>query len=180
MRTASPLFFGAWAAFTILYFFKRSVEPLVGPVDVVARVAVIGIALWTLHRPSSGRRVASLLAGHVFLLLLWSPYMSNSWLLAGLVSFGLLVAFAIERVKKGGEPDPVAIFESHRTFLRGALLLLYAFAVLAKLNRGYLDPETSCAGRFVNSITFGLFTPEWAKVVGSMHRSSSRPASRCS
>jgi hypothetical protein len=52
-------------------------------------------------------------------------------------------------------PGPGAAFAGLAPFLRVALVVTYAFAALAKLNRSFVDPATSCA----TPLTLGLLGP---------------------
>lgn len=70
------------------------------------------------------------------------PAVSNHWLLMGITALGLLPIAATRAVR--GEPGD-AWFESVRPVIGSQLLLLYAFATLAKLNAGFFDPTLSCA-----------------------------------
>jgi len=100
------------------------------------------LATWTLLRPS--RIVMGALAASIpVTALLEVPFLGNHWLLAAIISATYLVA---------------RDWETFENAARAGLLTFYAFAAFAKLNSGFLDPETSCGLFYANQMLteFGL------------------------
>jgi len=77
------------------------------------------------------------------------PWISNHWLFAAFVSATLLAAIVRPGRFGTGAHDREAAFEAFAPWARLQLLVLYAAAVVHKLNSDFLDPEKSCA--FVQS-----------------------------
>jgi hypothetical protein len=111
----------------------------VDPVLIVAAVAV-------LLRPTSATRVAALCLVQVLAAAIRFPYVTNHWALVTAVD--AMVLAAIPSARGGGHPHGDirrAVFATVAAPARAALVLVYAFAALAKLNTDFLDPDLSCA-----------------------------------
>lgn len=76
--------------------------------------------------------------------ILEAPVLGNHWLLAGFVSVAYLLA--------AGD------FDRFERIARVILLVFYGFAAFAKLNTGFLDPQTSCGVFYANQwlMSYGL------------------------
>ncbi|HEV7500726.1 MAG TPA: hypothetical protein VGQ33_12015, partial [Vicinamibacteria bacterium] len=75
-----------------------------------------------------------------------APDVTNHWLFTLIVAVTVLVAAgAVWRRPREGPLPPDALFDAFAPVVRVEVLLLYAFAILHKLNRGYFDPVWSCA-----------------------------------
>jgi hypothetical protein len=93
-----------------------------------------------------------------------APDVSNHWLFSLIVALTvLLAAGGVWRRPREGPPLPDALFDAFAPVVRIEVLLLYAFAVLHKLNRGYFDPIWSCAVAFAPD---GV--PAWAAIAGGL------------
>lgn len=102
-------------------------------------------ALWLLLKPASVARL--LLVCVAQLAAFWSemPFVWSHWLFLALVNVSILAAAAQLALSQRRAPAAVDLFTAVAPALRLALVLLYFFAALAKLNPAYLDPQQSCA-----------------------------------
>lgn len=126
------------------------------PVDLALTLLACAVVL----RPSWTTPFALLLAAQVVDLGLELPWVSNHWLFAACAAATILAARAWRRVSNPGRAtDRDALFDSTAPWLRLQLLVLYAFAVLHKLNADFLDPDTSCAAVHSDALVEALGLP---------------------
>ena len=127
--SSATLFHSCWAAFLVLHLFKQRVQIFeLAWYDAAAQVMLLGAAVLVMHRPDNKIRILIMLGLQLLVFLVWTPYSSNSWVAATLISLVLL----------GG-------YDKNREAVRYVMIGVYAFAVLAKLNYAYLDPAGSFA-----------------------------------
>ena len=112
----------------------QPLPPALPLVDGFLGLAAAGLVL----RPSRPLLVgaAGLVLGSAWL---EAPFLGNHWLLMALASAGILLAVA--------RPEP---WPRLMPALRWVFLVFYAFAAFAKLNDGFLTPQTSCGVFFTN------------------------------
>jgi hypothetical protein len=132
------LFARMWAAAALAHLagnpFYGDVWPRPSAVG-LALLAVGGAAVVVLARP--GRRTMLVLAAAVPVSAgLEAPVLGNHWLLAAAVSLAYV--------------GTAGRWESFAPAARWTLVIFYAFAAFAKLNTGFLDPDTSCAVFYAN------------------------------
>lgn len=138
--TSSTLFYSCWASFLVLHIFKQRVQlHELAWYDAAAQIALLISAVLVMHRPDNKIRIWVMLGLQLVVFAIWTPYSSNSWVAATLITLVLL----------GG-------YEKNRPAVRYVLIGVYFFAVLAKLNHGYLDPEASCGAVFMSRIAAGV------------------------
>lgn len=138
MRAQERLFARMWAVAALAHL---AGNPFYG--DVWPRPSAVGVALLVV-----GVAAVAVLAhpGHPTMLVLATaapvsaaleaPILSNHWLLAAAVSLAYVVT--------------AGRWESFAPAARWTLVVFYAFAAFAKLNTGFLNPDTSCAVFYAN------------------------------
>lgn len=119
-----------------------------------ALVAAAAIAV--LRRPSDLRRLVALATAGLWTVWLEAPMLSNHWLVAGFVNLAVLGA-AVAMLVRRRALDPAPFWALAAPAIRLALLVFYAFAAFAKLNRDFFDPAVSCGA---------LFSSETARSIG--------------
>jgi hypothetical protein len=77
-----------------------------------------------------------------------SPFIPNHYLFAALVNLAVLLAAGLRALRRQPVLDGGALVELFGPPVRLALLLLYGFVVLHKLNADFFDPVTSCGTMF--------------------------------
>jgi hypothetical protein len=102
-------------------------------------------AMWALVGPGSLVRLLVLCAAQLAVFCEQMPFVWSHWVFLALCNLTILAtaarfAIAARRAVRRDE-----LFNAVAPALRLALLLLYGFAALAKLNADYLAPERSCA-----------------------------------
>lgn len=104
-------------------------------------------------RPSSVWRLLILAGVQVFDVVYHLPFVSNHWLLSGLVSATILGAAGLLALH-GGRPavQLTRLYETLTPAVRAAVIVFYFFTFFHKLNTGFVDPATSCAGVFFGHI----------------------------
>ncbi len=105
-------------------------------------------AIFVLLRPSSVARFLAMLAIHLLSMLIDMPYVVNHWLLLGLTTVGLGIPLAVAALRR--RPwlrDPGELYRRMAPVVRIQVVLVYLFAVLAKLNTDFLNPALSCAAQ---------------------------------
>jgi hypothetical protein len=138
MTAPERLFARMWAAAALAHL---AGNPFYG--DVWPRPSAVGVALLAvgvaavvvLARPSH-RAMLVLAAAVPVSAALEAPMLGNHWLLAAAVSLAYVAT--------------AGRWESFAPAARWTLVVFYAFAAFAKLNTGFLDPETSCAVFYAN------------------------------
>jgi hypothetical protein len=152
-RRAFQLF---WSVYALLHFALTA--PLWLPWPGIRHFAVTSwvAACWALARPSSPRRFVTLIAVWVAADLVALPFVPNHVLFTLFVNVTFLVALGETawRERRSREPGRLVTraFASFAPLARIELLILYGWATLHKLNRGYLDPATSCGWQFYREI----------------------------
>lgn len=81
-----------------------------------------------------------------------APTLGNHWLLASLVSIGLLVAMAVGAARRPRAVD-VALDRDGLPVARLVFLIAYGFAALSKFNSSFADPTVSCANLFLDQVS---------------------------
>jgi hypothetical protein len=127
-------------------------------------LALAAAALWAALRPCSPARAATLLAAFLLVWLLDLPMVSNHVMLTGIALGAYAPWIAAARLARGRWPDAAAAWAHLAPLMRGCVLLLYAFAALAKLNAGFLDPELGCGAVMYRRLAIVPFLPRapWA------------------
>lgn len=144
MTTRSRVFAGMWGVATIAHLAGnwRYGNVLPQPLLVGVFLAIAGLlGTAVLIRPHRWTVVALSVTIPV-VGLLEAPLLSNHWLLAGFVSLAFLLTGAR--------------WERFEVAARWIFVLFYGFASFAKLNSGFLDPETSHGLYFLNQALEGI------------------------
>ena len=115
---------------------------------------VVVLALWVVARPAAPVPVAALAATEVVAVARDLPTVGDHTLLAAVTALAFLGAVGAATVQQRRIPAPDALWERLAPFLRVQAVLLYAAAALAKLNGGFLDVATSCAGPLAAQLAF--------------------------
>ena len=125
---------------------------------------VVVLAAWVALRPAAPARLAALAAAELVALAPSLPSMGDHTLLAAVTALAFLGAFAVSAARERRVPAPSALWAGLAPFLRVQAVLLYAAAALAKLNSGFLDTATSCAGPLAAQLAFfdpSLLAGDW-------------------
>lgn len=123
--------------------------PIRDPVGVFVSVLWVLATVWTLVRPSSLNRYLGLCGVASAAILFRLPAIPNHWVFQlGVYLGSLLIAVSVRR--------PAERFEALRTLIFGAVFVLYGWAIIHKLNAGFLDPATSCGPTFVERLAARL------------------------
>ncbi len=110
---------------------------------VLAAVAVI-------HRPASVGRLLGLAIVQLLDVAYYLPVVPNHWLLTGIVSLAILGAAAVVALRAG--PAGLQLGELYQTLtpsVRLSAAIFYFFTFFHKLNTDFLNPDVSCAVRFL-------------------------------
>ena len=117
-----------------------------GDWEVFSHHAVVTLAaIWLMLRPSSLRRLVILLAVHLVSVVIDLPLVVNHWLLIAIASTGLFIALGVGRLRGAAwarEPGPM--YRALAPYLRVQVVLVYAFAALAKMNSAFFEADISC------------------------------------
>lgn len=116
---------------------------------------VVAAAVVVLCRPRSVGALVALLGAEVVAVARDLPVVGTHRLLLLIVAGTVLASIASSTLRERRLPAPGEVFAVIAPFLRVALVVVYAFAALAKLNVTFLDPATSCA----TPMALGLFGP---------------------
>lgn len=106
---------------------------------------VVLAALAVLRRPTSVGRFLAMIGSEVVAVGLDMPDAGSHTLLVLVIGATVLVHVGWTAGRDRRLPDAGTLFTGIAPFLCMQLLLLYAFAALAKMNSGYFDVHTSCA-----------------------------------
>lgn len=118
---------------------------------------VIVAALWVALRPTSVVRFLVMISAEVVAVALDLPYVGDHTLLV-LVTGACLICYASWTTAVTGRlPTAGALFENTAPFLRAQLLVVYAFAAIAKMNTAFVDSDISCVA--VMSTQIAWFDP---------------------
>jgi hypothetical protein len=126
-----------------------------GSIPGLALTVVTG--LWLLRPRSLGWMVAAL-SLNIAYSIRNLPYFVNHLFFEDVVNLTILVVVlgvVLEQWRDGQGVDAAArdrIFDRLTPLIRVEVLLLYAFATLAKLNTAYLDPEVSCGALLADEL----------------------------
>lgn len=138
--------------FACLWAFASLFHQSAYPELIVGRSALLVTlpALWLLLKPSSLPRLLAV-AGLQVLQVSWNgpAHASNHWVFVYAVNLTILLAYAwlalARRGERGGTVTGGALLRAIVPVVRVELAILYAFAVLHKLNTDFLNPAVSCA-----------------------------------
>jgi hypothetical protein len=100
---------------------------------------------WVLLRPAQHQRLVLLAAAGVWTVWNEAPYVSNHWLLVGLVDLAIVGSFAWARLSKGRREFGELVVPA----AQWTLLCAYGWAGFSKLNADFMDPVVSCAPAFM-------------------------------
>jgi hypothetical protein len=154
--TRLALFAMLWACATLFHL---------GGARFAHRNAVLVLAaLLVIAFPRSTVGFLAFLCVQAFVILTGDPVRGNHWLFSLFVSLTILTAAAVTwlRGPLRAPPNADALLDSFAPVVRAEVLLLYAFAVLHKLNHGFLDPAWSCAVVLAPSV------PPWVAIAGGL------------
>ncbi len=115
---------------------------------------VVALAILVVARPAAPVWLAALAAAEVVAVARDLPAVGDHTLLAAVTALAFLGALAGAVVRERGIPSPDALWSRLAPFLRVQAVLLYAAAALAKLNGGFLDVASSCAGPLAAQLAF--------------------------
>jgi hypothetical protein len=123
-------------------------------------LAVCLAALWALLVPASLGRFVTLVAVYLTAWCVDMPQVSNHVMLTGLVLVVFAAWVGVSIVRGGGRvPDAPSLWAHLAPLLRGCVVLLYVFAAVAKLNRGFFEPQLSCATAMYGRLGLLPFLP---------------------
>ena len=103
-----------------------------------------------IHRPGSVSRLLGLAIVQLLDVAYYLPVVPNHWLLTGIVSLAILGAAAIVALRAG--LTAVQLGELYQTLtppVRLSAVIFYFFTFFHKLNADFLNPDVSCAVRFL-------------------------------
>lgn len=130
----------------ILYEGMLHLTMLLGLADYYFRKSgrLSGTPVWSIHRSRLWLALVAILCKAVFLLL---PVIPQSPLMGAVTTLFLLVALGRLLFAPVGIGQGDAFFARVAPVLRAAVVIMYFWAGLQKLNKDYLDPSVSCAGQ---------------------------------
>lgn len=149
------VFVTAWAASIVVHRVAFS-EILATPLGALSALTAGAAAV----APRSARRFALALACSVAVAAAHVPDIPNHLVLESLVNLAMLVVLA-PAVRRGSAPS-----DTVTSIVRPAVVVLYAWATVHKLNTDFLDPAVSCASVFTADVGErfgGLPTPHVAR-----------------
>jgi hypothetical protein len=122
--------------------------------------------------PSSLALFAAMLASSVVYNVRKWPFVVNHILVESLINLVILAflaraLLADPELRAGAKFARERVFDAIAPILRSMLIAMYGFAILAKLNTGFLDPRESCVAVMYGDLLRRLpFLPdtEWARV----------------
>ena len=152
------LFAASWALVTILH--------LLGNADQVASAttfsgerigqAILALtAIGVLLRPSDLRRLIVLATAGVVTVWLEAPMLSNHWLVAGMVNLAI-IGSALVVLRRHRRLDPAELWRLAAPTMRASVLVFYACAAFAKLNKDFFDPAVSCGAEFFKETSHSI------------------------
>lgn len=134
----------------------------------------IVLAAFVIARPAAARLVAAFLAvwtAHKFNAM---PFTPNHILLTSVINLVLLAVMGWSAARKPAGDVFEALAAHAGPIIRAAIIVVYGFAVLHKLNHDYLNPEVSCGSVLYAELKRHLPilpTAEWTRwptVIGSL------------
>ncbi|MBT8208274.1 MAG: HTTM domain-containing protein, partial [Acidimicrobiia bacterium] len=153
--------FTAFAFFLAVFVLSHNfvlAEWSLGSFHVAASVA----AMWTALRPSSRPRLLALAVLWVLSVVREAPVLQNHTLVF-FVIFTLVPVALVVLASRGRSLRVVSLYEMMAPAARVALVLVYLFAALAKMNESFLDPDVSSAVAFYGQLVRRLpLVPYWA------------------
>lgn len=135
------VFVVAWSASIVVHRLAFA-EVLASPLGALSATTAVAAAL----APRSSRRFGLALACSLAVSLSRLPDIPNHLVFESLVNVAMLTVLAPAVRRGAAPPDRVT------TIVRPALLVLYAWATLHKLNSGFFDPDVSCASLFTTHL----------------------------
>lgn len=156
-ETATPataVFVCAWSAAIVVHRLAFA-ETLATPIGALSALTAVLAAL----APGSARRFAVALVATLAVTLPRLPDVPNHFVFEALVDVGMLVVLA-PAVFRGGPPTARVM-----AIVRPALVALYGWATVHKLNTDFLNPEVSCATRFVDALRAAIWQVPAATLV---------------
>lgn len=115
---------------------------------------VILAAAWVLLRPTAVDRVLTMLGLAVIAVVRDAPGEGSHTLLLAVCGAAILADAAWRLARDRRLPAPGELFLRAAPFLRGAVVVLYLAAGIAKLNTGYFDATTSCGAALAPRIAW--------------------------
>lgn len=106
---------------------------------------VVAAALGVLFRPGSVVRFAALISVDIVSTAMDLPFVGDHRLLEAICGVVFLAYLGWTTLRVRRVPAPGELFAAIAPFLRASIIVVYAFAALAKMNTAFLDPATSCA-----------------------------------
>ncbi|MDQ6838363.1 MAG: HTTM domain-containing protein [Actinomycetota bacterium] len=119
-----------------------------------AHALVVLAALWVLLRPTSVIRFAVMTAVKVVSVALDLPFVGSHRLLELITGAGVISFLLWTTLRERHVPTPGALFEGIAPFLRASMIVVYAFAALAKMNTAFFNPAISCASSMSRQIVW--------------------------
>ena len=107
---------------------------------------VVVAALWAATRPTSVPRFLAMVGAEVVSVTIDMPGVGSHTLLLGVCGASVLAYTGWVALRTRRLPEAGGLFAAVAPFLRVSVLVLYAAAALAKLNREFFDSAVSCAG----------------------------------
>lgn len=145
-----------WAVASLFHLFAFFKSLLDNPFAWITGI----LALVLLFRPGSVSLFVGMLVFSIAKTILWLPDTPNHILFELVINLGILLAYVVTLFSTAG-PDSGArflavdrrkFFQSFAPLARTGLIILYTFAVLAKLNWDFLNPVISCGTWWLNVI----------------------------
>lgn len=136
------LFAASWAI-AVLFHQAKFGHWARDPLELAANAAAVAV----LCRPRSVRAFLALAILQVATVFDHLPQVPNHWLLGLVIAATIVVVAAFEWTERRGAPlDAARLYRGFAPLVRIEILLVYPFAVFAKLNTDYFSPAASCAG----------------------------------
>jgi len=174
---ALPVFAFLWA-FAALFHQAAYPDRAIGPSAVLVTLP----AVWLLLKPSSLPRFLLLVALECVDVWRVGPAnVSNHWVFTFFVDLTVLVALAGLLARRGRRVTAGELFLAFAPAARVELIVLYAYAVLHKLNTGFLSPAFSCAtNHYASFAEHATFLPrgvwvDYALIYGTLVVESAIP-----
>lgn len=148
---AAVLFAGLWAVAALFHVLSAPQRFVAFPVPNAEGLAALGVAVaatGVLVRPRDARWLVALAVLQLGSVWVEAPMLGNHWFIGGAVALTILLAAASVR-RRTGRVEPAPLYAAFGPVARWVLLVSYVFAAFAKLNRGFLDPDVSCAVFFL-------------------------------
>ena len=144
--STARLFAALWALYVLVHQLKQIPwGPHYSLALMVFAVAMSGLAFAVLCKPGSTSLFLTLIAVQLAGVAAELPAMSNCWLFTGFLDVGILGAAVVAMRRGSGRCGLEDIYRISAPFLRCSLVAIYGFAVVAKLNSDFFDPDVSCA-----------------------------------